>query len=207
MKYIIFAITISSLVSCNKQIYPSYKSETFQFNKDSIVLMLPKYQYYELANSEPQDKKYWKFSNDTSLYFQVFNQELFKFFRQKTNVEIKTYRTLLDETILNSFSMLSRGSFDSVNAILQNLKTTRSNTKHKTAYLVVDFVVDKVSGSSGLGPMGSYTKAGMFDIYLMILHADTVVSYTSMRRFPSFFNRGYNSKRSKRAIRAFFKRI
>lgn len=204
MKCIIYGLLICSLVSCNKEIYPSIKHSKFSLKKDSTLLMQPKYLYHELANSEHHDASNWRFVKDTGFYFQIFNQELLQYFKNYKNIDVKNYRGLSDEVMLNSFGMLARGSLDSVNLALNNSKT---NTNHKTAYLIVDFVINKESGTSGIGPMGNFTKMGEFDFYLMVLQADSVIYYSSMKRFASFFNRSYNSKRSSRAIKAFFRRI
>lgn len=207
MRYFPFALILFCFVSCNKEIYPALKVKRVSLKKDSIFMASPKYSYFELANSEPHESRYWVFSKDSANYFRIFEDELNAFIEKHPNIKIENQHNFTNVEIEKCFKILSTANIDSLQKYLQSLNHHNLIASHKYAFLRVDFVLNKESGTSGLGPMGNFTPMGEFDLFFFILQGTELIYFSSMKRFASFFNRGYNSKRSKRAIKAFFRRI
>lgn len=207
MKYILFALNILPLVSCNEKIYPVIQSEHFSLKNDSIVFAVPIYNYYELANYEPHNSNYWVFAKDSVKYFSVFDNELTIFLEKYKTIKRKTELPFSELEIKNCFSFLARGSVDSLRNYLNSLDNKSESKSYKTAFLKVDFVMNKGTGASGLGPMGNFSPFGNYYVYFFVVSGNKLVYFNSMRRVASFFNRFYTPKRSRNTIKAFFKRI
>lgn len=207
MRFLKFAFILFSFVSCNREIYPSIRAKEISIKTDSIVMSSPKYNYFELANSESHDSRYWMFAKDSANYFRIFNDELNAFIVRHPNIKLEYQSNFSNEEIEKCFKILSSGNTDSLQEYLDSIDKQNLTSSNKYAFLKVDFVLYKEGGTSGLGPMGSFVAIGDYNLYFFVLQGRTLIHYSSMKRAASFFNRGYNSKRSKRAIKSFFRRV
>ncbi len=206
MKNVITVILIwGGLSSCNHVLYSPIYSQNFKkILSDSALTISPFYSYQELVSNEAHDSKFWVFSKDSLKFFQLFDTELKSFFAKNKRIAFRVPSILNYAEVDSSFNLLSRGAVDSFETYINKIVDYKS-LNNDVAILNVEFKMNKERGTSGLGPVGDFSPFGSYYIHFFILKNNKLISYKSMLRRASFFNRFYTSKRSRNAIKAFFR--
>lgn len=193
------------LESCNLQTGSVIGKAEFDFSHDLLNIYMPVYSYVEYVNYEPHSEKNWVFAKDTSTFYNSFTQELNRYFDTKKNIRFLQNKLFSDYLLDSCFHLLSRNSTDTFHLLLNSsLPATKSNDG--IGIIKVRFVMNKETGTSGLGPMGNFTPLGNYYISFFVIKNNELVLYKSIRR-PAIINGMFTDKRSKQAIKSFFKRI
>ena len=103
------------------------------------------------------------------------------------------------------FRLLQRNSKDSFHLFIESIFPIQS-TNIPIGVLRVEFVMSKETGTSGLGPMGNFTPLGAYYISFFAVKKNKLVFYNS-ERWAAIINGMFTSKRSRNAIKGFFRRI
>jgi hypothetical protein len=206
MKLIInCSLLVYLLLSCNFKHGSAIRESDFKFGIDSLVIYKPIYDYIEYISYEPQDEKYWIFIKDTSAYFNSFTKELIDFLSTKKSTFFSTNQYLSELQLDSCFALLNRNSKDSFN-LFYNSAFKTSKVDLPIGFLKVRFVMNKETGTSGLGPIGTFTPLGNYYISFFVVRNNKLVLYEATRR-PAIVNGMYTNKRSRSAIKSFFRRL
>jgi hypothetical protein len=206
MKNVISVILIwVALSSCNHALYSPIYSQNFKkVLSDSALTISPFYSYQELVSNDEHDSKFWVFSKDSLKFFQLFDTELKSFFSKSKKNVFGSPSNLNYAEVDSSLALLSRGAVDSFETYINKILDYKSHDNN-IAILNVEFKMNKERGTSGLGPVGDFSPFGSYYIHFFAMKNNKLISYKSMLRRASFFNRFYTSKRSRNAIKAFFR--